>query len=335
MKPQANGVAASMLSAALAICAAGAAWAQSASDPAQKYPNRPIRLIAQFPPGSATDIGARTIGQKLTEAWGQQVVIDTRAGAGGRIGTELGAKATPDGYTLTMSVAGPMSVAPALYPNLGYQVLRDFAPIANLVTQAQVVLAHLALPVKSMPELVENARKSPGSLSYASTGPGALTHLAMELIQSAAKIRLNHVPYKVTAVAHTDLMAGQVQTMVDSLPSALALIKTGKVRGLAVTSLERQKLAPELPTVAESGYPGVEVIGWLGVVAPAKTPEPLLAKLAGELVRIADAADTQERFHTLGFTTRTMTRGVYAEFIRAETDKWVKVVKEAGVKVEG
>jgi tripartite-type tricarboxylate transporter receptor subunit TctC len=167
----------------------------------------------------------------------------------------MGAKALPDGYTLTMSVAGPMSVAPALYPKLSYDVLRDFAPLANLSTQAQILLANLALPVKTVPDLVNAARARPGTLNYASIGPGSFTHLAMELVQSAAGIKLNHIPFKSGAVAHGDLMSGQVQLMVDSLPSALTLIKSGKVRGVAVTSLERQKLAPDLPTVAESGYP--------------------------------------------------------------------------------
>jgi tripartite-type tricarboxylate transporter receptor subunit TctC len=301
---------------------------------ADSYPSRPIRLIAQFPPGSSTDIAARTIGQKLSEAWGQQVVVDNRSGAGGRVGTEMGAKALPDGYTLTMSVAGPMSVAPALYPKLSYDVLRDFAPLANLSTQAQILLANLALPVKTVPDLVNAARARPGTLNYASIGPGSFTHLAMELVQSAAGIKLNHIPFKSGAVAHGDLMSGQVQLMVDSLPSALTLIKSGKVRGVAVTSLERQKLAPDLPTVAESGYPGFEAIGWLGVVAPAKTPAPIRDKLTGELVRIAEAADTQERFNTLGFNVKPLTGVEYARFIGAEINKWRKVVKDAGVKVE-
>ncbi len=309
-------------------------WGQSGADPVKSYPGRPIRLIAQFPPGSSTDIAARIVGQKLTEAWGQQVVVDNRPGAGGRIGTEAGAKATPDGYTLTMSVAGPMSVAPALYPKLAYDVLRDFAPITNLSTQAQVLLANPAIPVKTVAEMVELARSRPGTLNYASIGPGSFTHLAMELVQSVTRIKLNHVPYKAGSVAHGDLISGQVQLMVDSLPSALSLIQTGKVRGIAVSSLERQTLAPELPTIAESGYPGFEAIGWLGVVAPAQTPTPILDKLNRELVRIARSADTQERFTALGFNTKPVTRAQYTEFIRSEINKWRRVVKDAGVKLD-
>lgn len=318
-------------------CSAGVATVssgQTGASPVDSYPNRPIRLITQFPPGSATDIVARVVGQKLTEAWGYQVVVDNRTGAGGRIGTELGARATPDGYTLTMSVAGPMSVAPALYPKLAYDVLRDFAPITNLVTQAQVLLANPAIPVRTVADMVELAQSRPGALNYASIGPGSFMHLAMELLQSVTKTRLNHIPFKAGAVAHGDLISGQVQLMVDSLPSALSLIQTGKVRGIAVTSLERQKFAPGLPTVAESGYPGFEAIGWLGVVAPAKTPTPILDKLNRELIRVADSPDTQERFNVLGFNTRLIPRARYAEFIRAEINKWRSVVKDAGLKFE-
>ena len=305
------------------------------SDYASKdYPNRPIRLIAQFPPGSSTDIAARLVGQQLTDAFRQQVVVDNRPGAGGRLGTELGAKATADGYTLTMGVAGPMSVAPALYRKLPYDVVRDFAPITNVSTQAQVIIANASFSAATVGEIVKTALARPAAVNYASIGPGSFTHLAMELFQSATKIRLNHVPFKAGSVAHGDLISGQVQLMVDSLPSALSLIQTGKVRGIAVTSLERQKLAPQLPTVAESGYPGFEAIGWLGVVAPARTPSAILDKLTRELVRVAGAPQTQERLNALGFNARPIARERYAAFIRAETDKWIRVVKEAGVEVQ-
>ena len=318
----------------LGTACATEAWAQLDADATATYPSRPIRLIAQFPPGSSTDIAARTIAQKLLELWGRQVVVDNRPGAGGRIGTEIGAKATPDGYTLTMSVAGPISVAPALYRSLPYDVLRDFEPITNVSTQAQVIIGSPALRASSLGEVVDLARARPGTLNYASIGPGSFTHLAMELVQSVTRIKLNHVPFKVGSVAHGDLISGQVQLMVDSLPSALTLMKAGKVRGIAVTSLERQKLAPELPTVAESGYPGFEAIGWLGVLAPARTPRAIVDKLDHALVQIAGSPDTQERFTALGFNTRPIPRERYAGFIRAEMDKWRRVVKEAAVKVE-
>ena len=323
-----------VVSLVLSVIVTASCWAQGRADPARDYPNRAIRLIAQFPPGSSTDIAARLIGQQLTDAFRQQVVVDNRPGAGGRLGTELGAKATADGYTLTMGVAGPMSVAPALYRKLPYDVLRDFAPITNVSTQAQVIIANAAFSATSVGEIVKTALARPGAVNYASIGPGSFTHLAMELFQSATKIRLNHVPFKAGSVAHGDLISGQVQLMVDSLPSALSLIQTGKVRGIAVTSLERQKLAPQLPTVAESGYPGFEAIGWLGVVAPARTPGAILDKLTRELVRIAGAPQTQERLNALGFNSRPIARERYAAFIRAETDKWIRVVKDAGVEVQ-
>ena len=315
------------------VAAATNCWAQAATD-AANYPNRPLRLIAQFPPGSSTDIAARIVGQKLSEAWGKQVIIDNRAGAGGRIGTDIGAKATPDGYTLTMSVAGPMSVAPALFPKLPYDTLRDFAPITNLATQAQVLLANSAIPAKTVAEMVELVRSRPGAFNYASIGPGSFAHLAMELLQSVTRIKLNHIPFKAGSVAQSDLISGQVQFMIDSLPSGLPVIRTGKVRGIAVTSLERQKFAAELPTVAESGYPGFEAIGWQGVVAPAKTPPAILDKLNRELIRIAESPEMRERFDALGFTTRPILRAQYPQFIRAEINKWIKVVKGAGIKIE-
>ena len=318
----------------LVMSCSSVAWAQVGEAAEASYPDRPIRLIAQFPPGSATDIVARTVGQKLTGAWGQQVVVDNRPGAGGRIGTELGARATPDGYTLTMSVAGPMSVAPALYQNLSYNVLHDFALVTNFSTQAQVLIANPRIPVQGVRELVTYARSHPGKVNYVSIGPGSFTHLAMELFQSVTKVKFNHIPFKAGSAAHVDLMSGQVQLMVDSLPSALSLIKTGKIRGIAVTSLERQKLAPELPTIAESGYPRFEAVGWLGVAAPANTPVAILDKLNRELVRIADAADTRQRFQLLGFNLRVISRAEYPAFVRAEIDKWTRVVREAGVRVE-
>ena len=325
---------ATMLTIIASTMAAGTScWGQTAADGAS-YPNRPLRLIAQFPPGSSTDIAARIVGQKLTEAWGQQVIVDNRAGAGGRIGTEIGAKATADGYTLTMSVAGPVSVAPALYPKLPYDVLRDFAPITNLATQAQVLLANGAVPAKTVAEMVELARSRPGAFDYASIGPGSFAHLAMELLQSATKIKLNHIPFKAGSVAHGDLISGQVQFMVDSLPSGLTVIRTGKIRGIAVTSLERQRIAAELPTIAESGYPGFEAIGWQGVLAPARTPPAILDKLNRELISIAGSAEMRERFEVLGFTTKTISRARYPEFIRAEIDKWKRVVRDAGIKVD-
>lgn len=320
-------------------CVAGVGivcWAQAGSgaDPAKNYPSRPVRIIAQFQPGTTTDIIARIIGQKLTEAWGQQVVIDNRAGAGGVVGTEIGAKATPDGYTLTMGVSGAHGIAPGLYTKLPYDVLRDFAPITNVVTQAQVLIASNAVPAKTVTEVVDMAKRKPGAMNYASVGPGTATHLTMEMLQSFAKIKLNHIPFKGSPAAHIELMGGQVHVMFDGLPAALPHIRSGKLRGIAVSTAQRQQFAPDLPTVAEAGYPGFDATGWAGIVAPAKTPAPILDKLNREIVRIINMPETKERLSGMGFNPVGDTRAQYAEFIKAEIAKWSRVVKEAGVKVD-
>jgi tripartite-type tricarboxylate transporter receptor subunit TctC len=227
-----------------------------------------------------------------------------------------------------------MGIAPALYPKLAYDVLRDFAPVTNVATQAQVLLANAALPVKTVAEAVEFARSRPGVVNYASIGAGSLTHVAMEMLQSFARIKLTHIPFNGSGAAQIGLVGGQVQLMFDSLPAALPLIRTGKVRGVAVTSLERQPFAPELPTIAESGYPGFEALGWGGIVAPAKTPTPILDKLNREIVRIVNLPETRERFNGLGFSTKSGTRAQHTEFIRSEIEKWRRVIKDAGLKLE-
>lgn len=318
-------------------CSTGVAtvsWGQSSAESADSYPSRPIRLIVQFPAGTGTDIMGRIIGQKLSDAWGRQVIIDNRPGAGGRIGTEIGAKATPDGYTLTMGVGGATGIAPAVYPKLPYDVLRDFAPITNMATWGMVLLANPAIPAKSVTDVVELARSRPGALNYGSVGAGTISHLSMEMLQSFARIKLTNIPFKGSAEAQSDLAGGRVQFMVDSLAASLPFIQAGKIRGIAVTSLERQKFAPELPTIAESGYPRFEVLAWGGVLAPAKTPVPILDKLNRELVRIANLPETRERFNALGYNPAPGTRAQYTAFIRSEIDKWRKVVKEAGIKLE-
>ena len=323
-----------IIATACSSVAGAASGAQIAGEAPERYPSRPIRLMVQFQPGTSTDITTRIIAQKLTEAWGQQVISDNRPGAGGTIATEIGAKATPDGYTLTMAPAGAISIAPALYPKLPYDVLRDFAPITNLVTVAQVLISSAAIPAKTVAEMVAYARSRPGTLNYASTSAGTASHLAMEMFQGIAKIKLNHIPFKGSPAAHLEIMSGQVHFMFDGLPAALALIRSGKIRGIAVTSLDRQKFAPELPTVAESGYPGFEAIGWVGILAPARTPAPILDKLNREIVRIVNLPETRERLDTLGFMAAPGTRAQHAAFIRSEIQKWSRVVREAGVKIE-
>lgn len=324
-------IVAKLMMATFSACAATACWAQA--DPASNYPNRPVRLIVQFAPGTTTDIIARTIGQKLTEVWGQQVIIDNRAGAGGVIATELASKAVPDGYTLAMSPSGAMAVAPSLYAKLGYDVLRDFAPITNIVTQAQVLVASLSIAAKTVKDVVELARSRPGEINYGSVGAGTVTHLAMEMLQNVAKVKFNHIPFKGSPPAHIELIGGRIQVMFDGLPASLPQIRGGKIRGIAVSSLERQKFVPELPTIAESGYPGFEATGWGGLVAPAKTPPAILDKINRDVVRIMESPETRDKFYGMGFVPAPGTRAQYAAFMRSEIEKWAKVIHEGGVKL--
>lgn len=315
----------------LALCAGVAA---AAAAPAQNYPNRPIRIIAQFTPGTSTDILARVIGGKLTEAWGQQVVVDNRPGAGGVIGTELGAKAAPDGYTLTMAVSSGFGINPTLYAKLPYDAIRDFAPITNIALTPQTLVAHPGYAAKTVKELVTLAKTRPGQLNYASLGSGSTSHLTMEMFRSAAGIQLNHIPYKGSPAAHAELFSGQIPVMFDAIPAVLPHVKSGRLRGLGIATLRRSPYLPEVPTIAESGYPGFEAVGWIGIAAPAKTPAPVLDRLNAEIVRIIRSPEMKERLATLAFTPVGDTREQFARFIKAEIAKWGKAVRESGAKAE-
>ena len=301
---------------------------------AQNYPDRPIRIIAQFTPGTSTDILARVIGQRLTEAWGQQVVVDNRSGAGGLVGTELGAKAAPDGYTLTMAVSSGFAINPSLYSKLPYDVLRDFAPITNIALTPQTLVVNPSFAAKSVKELVAQAKASPGKINYASLGSGSTSHLTMEMFRSAAGLQLNHIPYKGSPAAHGELFSGQVPIMFDAIPAVLPHVKSGRLRGLGIGSAKRSPFLPEVPTIAESGYPGFEAVGWIGIAAPAKTPAPVLDKLNAEIVRIINTPEMKERLATLAFTPVGDTRNQFTAFIKSEIARWGKAVKESGAKAE-
>ena len=299
---------------------------------AQNYPTKPIRIIAQFTPGTSTDILARVIGQKLSEAWGQQVVIDNRPGAGGIVGTELGAKALPDGYTLTMGVSSAFGINPTLYSKLPYDAIKDFAPITNIALTPQTLVASPAFPVKNVKELVAMAKAKP--VNYASLGSGSTSHLTMEMFKSVAGIQLNHIPYKGSPAAHAELMGGNIPIMFDAIPAVLPHIKSGKLRGLGIATLKRSPFAPELPTIAESGYPGFDAVGWIGIVAPAKTPDAILDKLNHEIVRILGLPDVKERLATLAFTSVGNTREQFGAYIKSEIAKWGAAVKASGAKAD-
>jgi tripartite-type tricarboxylate transporter receptor subunit TctC len=298
------------------------------------FPIKPVRIIVQFTPGTSTDILARLMAQKMSADWNQQVIVDNRPGAGGVVGTELGAKATPDGYTLTMAVSSAFGINPTLYAKLPYDAIRDFAPIANLGLTPQTLVANPSAAFKTVKEFVAAASDRPGQINYASLGGGSTSHLTMEMFRSAARIRINHVPFKGSADAHTQLIGGQIPVMFDAIPATLPHIKSGRLRGLGIATLKRSPLLPELPTIAESGYPGFEAVGWIGIAAPAKTPAAVLDKLNAEMVKILGQPDVRERLNTLAFTPVGGSRAQFAEYIKSEIAKWGKAVKESGAKVD-
>jgi tripartite-type tricarboxylate transporter receptor subunit TctC len=316
----------------MVFCALGAAELPAAHS--QNYPARPIRIIAQFQPGTSTDILARVIGARLTDAWGQQVVVDNRPGAGGLVGTELGAKAAPDGYTLTMAVSSGFGINPTLYAKLPYDVLRDFAPITNIALTPQTLVANPGFGAKSMKDLIALAKSKPGQLNYASLGAGSTSHLTMEMFRSAAGITLNHIPYKGSPAAHAELFSGQIPMMFDAIPAVLPHVKSGRLRGLAIGSARRSTFLPDVPTVAESGFPGFEAVGWIGVAAPSKTPPAVLDKLNAEIRRIINTPEMKEHLATLAFTPVGDSRDEFGRFIKSEIARWGKAVRESGAKAE-
>ena len=298
------------------------------------YPSKPIRIVVQFTPGTSTDIIGRLVGQKLTEAWGQPVVVDNRPGAGAIIGTEAAAKAPADGYTLVMAVSSAFGINPGLVPNLPYDVMRDFSLITNVVLTPQTLIVPAASPVKSVKELVAAAKARPGALNYGSLGSGSTSHLTTELFRSTAGIQLTHVPYKGSPPAYTDLFSGNLQLMFDAVPAVIPHAKSGKLRALAVGSSSRSPFLPDVPTVAESGYPGFEAVGWIGLAAPAKTPEAVLNKINAEVVKILGTADMKERLAGLGVTPVGDTREQFTAFVRSEIAKWGKLIRDAGIKAD-
>ena len=300
---------------------------------AQSYPAKPVRIVVPYPPGGPNDIVARTVGQKLSEQLGQPVIVDNKPGASGNIGAESVAKSPPDGYTLLLLTTGH-TINPSLYPKLGYDLEKDLAPVTQLTAGPMVVVANPSLPAKNIKELISLAKAKPESLNFGSAGNGSSTHLAPELFSSMAGIKMNHIPYKGSAPALTDLMAGQIQVAFDFMISAMPHVKSGKIKALAVTSTTRSPAAPDLPTVAESGVPGFEVIGWNGLVVPARTPKDVVAKLNAELKKALDQPDAKERFAAQGFSATWTTPEKFGAYIESEHAKWAKVVKDSGAKID-
>ena len=312
--------------AVLALLATGA-WGQA-------YPAKPIRLVVPFPAGGTTDILARAVGQKLTEAWGQPVVVDNRPGAGGNIGAELVAKAAPDGYTLLMGTVGTHAINASLYAKMPYDHIKDFAPVILVAGVPNVLVVNPAVPVNSVQELIAYAKANPGRLNFASSGSGTSIHLSGELFKVMAGVQMTHIPYKGSAPALQDLIGGQVQLMFDNLPSALPQIKGGKLRALAVTSATRAAALPDVPTVAEAGLPGFEASSWFGVLAPAGTPVAIIARLNAEIAKWLASPEAREKLASQGANAAGGSPEDFAKHIAAETAKWQKVVKESGAKVD-
>jgi tripartite-type tricarboxylate transporter receptor subunit TctC len=301
---------------------------------AQNYPSRPIRFIVPFPPGGGNDVMARIIGQKFTEAFGQQIVIDNRGGAGGNIGTEIAARAAPDGYTLFLGGVGSHGTNPGLQARLPYDPVKDFAPVSQIASAALVAVSNLGLPAKSIAELVKLAQTRPGQINYASSGTGSIAHLSVELFNAMAKIKLQHVPYKGTGPALTDLLSGQVQLLFNSALSMLPQIRGNRVRALAVTSAARITPLPEVPTLAESGVAGYDATSWYGVLAPARTPRAIVDKLHAEVAKAVRAPDLRERLLSEGAIPVGNTPEQFAVFIQRELERWAKVIKDAGIRIE-
>ncbi len=301
---------------------------------AQIYPTKPIRFIVPFPPGGGNDVMARLIGQKLTDAFSQQVVIDNRGGAGGNIGAETAARALPDGYTLFLGGVGSHGTNPGLQSKLPYDPVKDFPPISMIASAPLVIVANLGLPAKSINELMQLARSRPGQLNYASSGTGTIAHLSAELFNAMAKIKLQHVPYKGTGPALTDVLSGQVQLMFNSAVSILPQVRANRLRALAVTSTKRIAPLPDVPSVAEAGVPGYEAASWYGVLAPARTPRNIIDRLHAEIAKAVRAPDVHDRLAGEGAEPVGNSPEAFAAFIARELQRWAKVIQDAGIRAE-
>jgi len=312
-----------------------AAWAAlTAAAHAQTYPSKSIRFVVPFPPGGIADVMARVFGQKFTDAWGQPVLVENRAGAGGNIGADIVAKSPPDGYTLVMGSIGTHAVNVSLFSKMPYDPIKDFAPVALAIEADGLLVLHPSIPVKTLKDLIALSRARPGQLVYASAGNGTAGHLAGELFKSMAKVDIVHIPYKGNVPAITDLVGGQTSMLFATLPTVLPLAKAGKLRALAVTGVQRNPATPEVPTMAESGLPGFEVTNWIGVFAPAGTPADIIAKLNTEIMRIMRLPDVQSRLANEGAKFRPTTPNEFAAFVKAEIAKWGKVIRESGARVD-
>ncbi len=300
---------------------------------AQAWPTKPIKIIVPFPPGQSTDILARVMADQLTRALGQQVIAENRPGAGGSIGADIAAKSPPDGYTLLMVTISTHGIAPALYPKLPYDAQKDFAPIANIGLTPQVVMASLKSGITSVQDLVAKD-KAGADFNYGSSGNGSASHLAVEMLRSAAGIKLTHVPFKGNADALMALQSGDIQLMSDAVPGAVGPIRTDKVKAIGIADQRRSPFLPDVPTVAEQGVEGVVAVGWIGLSAPARTPEPILDRVSAQVMKILKDPEVLEKLKSLSFVPAKESRQEFEAYIALENTKWSKIIKDAGVKIE-
>lgn len=312
---------------ALMLCCATPAFAAP-------FPDHPLRIVVPFSAGGGVDVIARILGQKLSEDLGQQTVIDNRTGAGGNIGGDAVAKAAPDGYTMLLATTGLLTVNPTIYRNMTFSPAADLAPVALVATVPNLMVVNPSLPVHDVREFIAYAKAHPGAVFFASPGAGTGIHLSGELFKSLAGIDMVHAPYRGSAPALNDLMAGEVQVMFDNMPSALPLAQSGKLRALAVTTTKRAAALPDIPTIAESGLPGYDTSAWFGILVPAATPPAIVDRLSGAIGRALDLPETKQRLAELGAEATPDSPASFKAFIAAETVKWSKLARDAGVQVE-
>jgi tripartite-type tricarboxylate transporter receptor subunit TctC len=301
---------------------------------AENYPDRVVRIVNPYPPGGSVDVMARILAQKLSDNLGQQFIVENRSGGGGNTGSDYVAKAEPDGYTLLFTAPGPLTVNQTLYTKLAFDPAKDFAPIALFATAPIVLIVNPAVPVNNVQELIALAKKEPGKINFASAGNGTTNHLSGELFKSRANIDIVHVPYRGAGPAMNDLIGGHVQMFFDLMPVVLPQIATGKVRALANAGAKRPSALPDVPTIAEQGLAGFDASSWYGLVAPARTPEPVLAKLRDEVAKALKAPDMIARIHELGSEPGTVFGSDFGAFMAAETRKWADVIRASGAKAD-
>ena len=300
----------------------------------QAYPTRPVKIVVGFAPGSATDILARVVADAFSKSMGQAFVVENKPGAGGSIGAAAVKDAAPDGYTLVAAGSGPFGINPAIQPNLPYDAIRDFAFIGNVGLTPQVIVVGSTTPYRTLKDFVAAAKAKPGEIPFASLGKGSTSHLAMEAFAGVAGIKLNHIPFKGSGDSQAAILGGQVPVMSDTVPGVLAQVRAGKLRALAVAIPKRSAFLPDVPTVAESGYPGFEAVGWIGLAAPAKTPGPILDKLNAEIHKMLQDPAVKAKLEQLAFDPVIDSREQFTAFVKSEITKWTRVAKEGGVQIE-